>query len=214
MKLPPFAAWVADRLLYNNRQPPLNGELAFVSEPWKAILNELAAVPPGDRQVFWTGLLAGRLDAKDIILALAGIKPDQPAPAIGNTRRTAHLGDLAGSQNASRFVWLSWLVKNHFNLLSSDPKIGKTRLALEVARRIYSGEPWPDQQPATFPAGTKTLWVCGDRHQDELRERAAAFGLPPEAVLLNADDDEPYAGWDLDNPDIIEGLRQRALHLN
>ena len=89
-------------------------------------------------------------------------------------------------------------------LLSSDPKIGKTHLALYLAWLYLVSGPWPDGQPATFPERTPTLWVCGDRHQDELRDRAAAFGLPPEAVRLNALPDEPYGGWDLDNPDNVE----------
>ncbi len=77
-------------------------------------------------------------------------------------------------------------------------------------RRIYSGMPWFDALPPTFPAGTRTLWVCGDRHQDELRERAAAFGLPADAVLLNAPPDNPYVGWDLDDPETVKALRRRV----
>ena len=98
----------------------------------------------------------------------------------------------------------------HFTLLSSDPKIGKTHLALDLARRLWFGLPWPDGQPPTFQAGTTTLWVCGDRHQDELRERAAAFSLPPEAVRLNAVPDNPYGGWDLDDPRNVDLLHQLA----
>ena len=59
--------------------------------------------------------------------------------------------------------------------------------------------------------GTTTLWVCGDRHQDELRERAAAFGLPPEAVRLNALPDNPYGGWDLDDPDNVTLLNDLVI---
>ena len=120
--------------------------------------------------------------------------------------RSAHLGDLTSCQAAGRFIWLNWIVRAHFTLLSSDPKIGKTHLALDLARRLWFGLPWPDNQPATFPTGTTTLWVCGDRHQDELRERAAAFGLPPDAVRLNALPGNPYGGWDLDDPDNVKLL--------
>ncbi len=117
---------------------------------------------------------------------MADEDPEGPAPTTATKIRSAHLGDLTSAQDAGRFIWTNWIVRGHFTLLSSDPKVGKTHLGLDLAGRIYFGLPWPDNQPPTFPKGTTTLWVCGDRHQDELRERAAAFGLPPEAVRLNA----------------------------
>jgi hypothetical protein len=106
-----------------------------------------------------------------------------------------------------RYLWSNWLVRGHFNLLTSDPKIGKTHLALDLARRIWVGEAWPDGQPATLQPGTATLWICGDRHQNELLERAPAFGLPLEAVWLNALPENPYGGCDLDEPRTHESLR-------
>jgi hypothetical protein len=68
--------------------------------------------------------------------------------------------------------------------------------------------PWPDEQTPTFPEKTPTLWVCGDRHQDELRDRAVSFGLPPEAVRLNAPPDNAYSGVDLDDPDNVLLMRR------
>ena len=121
-------------------------------------------------------------------------------------RRPANLGDL-GNDDKSRFVWGSWLTK-HINLLSSDPKIGKTFVMVDLARRIYQAECWPDGQEPTFPQGTKTLWICGDRHQDELRDYVEAFGLPLEAVLLNTVPSEPYGGCDLDNPNTLGTLTE------
>ena len=133
-----------------------------------------------------------------------------PPPIVGTKRLTAHLGDLVSCQSNGRFIWPYHLVRGHLNLLSSDPKVGKTHLGLDLAYRIYFGLPWPDGQAPTFPKGTRTLWVCGDRHQDELRERAAAFGLPLEAILLNASPDEPYGGWDLDDDKNVIALGDRV----
>ncbi len=115
---------------------------------------------------------------------------------------------MATAGGASRFVWLNWIVRAHFTLLSSNPKIGKTRFALELAKRIWEGKEWPDGQKPTFPAGTPTLWVCGDRHQEELRDLATEYGLPNEAIRLNALPQEPWGGWDLDNPDNVGLLRE------
>ncbi len=139
----------------------------------------LAGLPKKARPAAWLAMLAARPEAAELVRALAEINPDGPAPSIQSKPRSAHLGDLAGFQSAGRFIWPFWLVRGHFNLLSSDPKIGKTHLALFLAWLIWFRKPWPDGQPATFPERTPTLWVCGDRHQDELKERAAAFRTAP-----------------------------------
>lgn len=183
-------------------------ELATVAASFRPIVAHLASLAPVDRQGALDAFLrAPGVPRDEIIRAMAGVDPTGPPPRIERPR-SAHLGDLATSTASSRFVWPNWLVRGHFNLLSSDPKIGKTHLTLDLARRIWTGENWPDNQAATFPAGTTTLWVCGDRHQDELRERAGAFGLPDEAVRLNARPDNPYGGWDLDDPDNVALLRE------
>jgi hypothetical protein len=186
------------------------GEVAAVSAPWQSLASLLNGLQPGERLTAWQAATMLRADRDALIKAVADADPLAPPPALSAQRRTAHLGDLAGFQSAGRFVWLNWLIRGHFNLFSSHPKVGKTHVALDQAQRIYLGEPWPDGQAPTFPVGTRTLWICGDRHQDELRERAAAFGLPPEAILLNAAPDEPYSGWDLDDEDNVEALRERV----
>jgi len=187
----------------------LNGELEFVSAPFRRLTDHLNGLPVEARQARLDGFLCS-LSAEAagaMIEALAAIDIAAPPPEP-ERRRSAHLGDLLTSQAAGRFVWPSWIVRGHINLLSSHPKVGKTHFMLDLARRIWFAEPWPDGQPPTLPAGTATLWVCGDRHQDELRERAEAFGLPPEAVRLNALPGEPYGGWDLDDERNVELMRE------
>ena len=190
----------------------LNGELQHVSSSHRRLCDHLAVLPLEARRPALAAFLKSRseIEERNFILALADIDPEGPIPTPEAKRLTAHLGDLTASQSTGRFIWENWIVRGHFNLLSSDPKIGKTHVALDLARRIWFAEPWPDEQEHTFPKGTRTLWVCGDRHQDELRERAEAFGLPPEALLLNASPEEPYGGWDLDRTDSMGALRSRV----
>ncbi|MFO0957429.1 MAG: AAA family ATPase [Isosphaeraceae bacterium] len=223
MKTPPLAAWALGRL---STGLEVNGEMEALPEPFRGMARHLAQVSvPGDlvgrreslaiaRKPHFDAMLAARPELAE---ALATVDPEAPAPGghdngIGGAteagrRRSAHLGDLQASASANRFVWPSWIVRGHFNLLSSDPKVGKTHLALDLARRLWLGLPWPDDQRPTFHEGTTTLWVCGDRHQDELRERAKAFGLPDEAVRFNAPPESPYGGWNLDDEGAVELLR-------
>jgi len=202
----PSDAWVFAALTSHQ---PLNGKLDNVSACLRPMADHLNGITGKNaRKAAWDAMLAARPDRDELIKAMADVDPLGPAPARDVKRRSAHLGDLTTSQAAGRFIWPNWIVRAHFTLLSSDPKVGKTHLGLDLARRLWLALPWPDGQPATFPAETTTLWVCGDRHQDELRERAAAFGLPPEAVRLNALPSEPWGGWDLDKPDNLDLLRE------
>jgi len=200
----PLDAWVMRRLLADL---PLNREIDLLSGVHKAMASYLANIPLEGRQAAVDAMLALQSDRDAIITALAAVDPLGPLPATVK-RRSAHLGDLATANGVSRFIWLNWIVRAHFTLLSSNPKIGKTRFALELAKRIWEGKEWPDGQKPTFPAGTPTLWVCGDRHQGELRDLANEYGLSHEAVRLNALPQEPWGGWDLDNPDNVKLLRE------
>jgi hypothetical protein len=190
---------------------PLDGEREAVSGHFRRLVDRLDELRPEKRRDAFDGfLLSCSADAATaVIKAVADIDTTGPVPSPEVKRLTAHLGDLAGDPSHSRFVWPNRLVRGHFNLLSSDPKIGKTYVTMDLARRLWHGLPWPDGQDQTLPEGTKTLWIAGDRHQDELREYAASFGLPLEAILLNASPAEPYGGWDLDDPENVASLRER-----
>ena len=167
---PPFDAWVLAKAI--SEQPITAADLAAMSEPWRELAERLAAAPAAHHGMILEAFLIGRSGKNEIIEALKNADPKGPAPMPGSIIRSAIFGDLTSCQSTGRFIWPNWIVRAHFTLLSSDPKIGKTHLGLDLARRIYFGDSWPDSQPATFPVGTTTLWVCGDRHQDELRELA------------------------------------------
>jgi hypothetical protein len=200
----PFNAWVTRRILCDQ---PLNGELDLMSGPWKGIAAYLLGIPATDRQTALDGMLAITPRGDELFKAMLAVDPLGPAP-VAAKRRSAHLGDLSTAMGLSRFIWLNWIVRAHFTLLSSNPKVGKTRFALWLAKLIWEACLWPDGQKPTFPAGTPTLWVAGDRHQEELRDLATEYGLPHEAIRLNALPQEPWGGWDLDNPDNVKLLRE------
>ncbi len=201
----PSDCYVLARLLAGQH---VNGELAQVSEAWRPAVDYLVELRSDARGAAFEAMCAAPgIDHDAVLKAVAQIDPTGPVPEARVLRRSAHLGDLAVSSSSTRFAWPFYIVRGHFNLLSSDPKVGKTHIMLDLARRLYFREPWPDGHDPTFPAGTVTLWVCGDRHQDELRERATAFGLPGEAVKLNSLPDNPYGGWDLDEQANIDLMR-------
>ena len=113
----------------------------------------------------------------------------------------------------TRWTWEGWIPAGRIIGVAAFEGIGKTRFLLDLARRIYFGEQWPDGQPATLPLGTRTLWLCADGHQDELAEMLPAFGLPDDAVVFPAPPGEPYDGTDIDHLPFIEpgGILETAI---
>src|SRR4051794_17450996 len=73
----PYDAWVLGRLVCGHI---LNGELQAVSRPFRGVADHLATLPPEARQAAWEAFLSGRDDRAQIILALANIDPEGPAP--------------------------------------------------------------------------------------------------------------------------------------
>ncbi len=225
MSIQPNHANVLRRLITGDS---LDAELQTLAEPWKSMAGCLMQVVVDEtvqrqdrsealaraRAPLWDAMLSARTDRDSLILALANAPgTGQGSDLAGSPApRAAHLGDLSTANLSGRFIWPQWIVRGHFTLLTSEPKVGKTRLGLEIAKRLWHGSPWPDGQAPTFPPGTKTLWIPGDRQQDELRELAPAYGLPLEAVLLNASPAEPYGGVSLDEPENVEALRQHVVN--
>lgn len=210
MTVPRPVPWALRNLLVGRT---LNGEMGALPEPYRRLAFHLNGLPPDGRQVAMDGFLCGLTadTSAALIRAMAEADPDAPPPDEGPPRRTAHLGDLGQANENGRFLWPKWIVRSHFTLLTSEPKVGKTRVGLEISKRLYYAMDWPDGQPATLPAGTKTLWVPGDRQQDEMRDLARAYGLPDDAVLLNAAPEDPYGGISLDDMDNVNALRERVI---
>jgi hypothetical protein len=188
---------------------PLDGEVESTSEMFRPVVVDLAATELERRQTTLDWLLRIHPRRAEIFKAINDARPFEPMPAEP-ARRAAHLGDLAQANDSSRFLWNRHLVRRHANLLVSNPKVGKTYFSMDLSRRLYHGLPWPGGQPPTLPAGTKTLWICGDRHHDELLELAPRFRLPVEALMFNARPDDPYGGTNLDDPATIELLRENV----
>ena len=97
------------------------------------------------------------------------------------------------------------------NAVASDPGIGKTRFELDMARRLWKALPFPDGQANPYPAGTRTLWIQGDRNFAEMLRCLRDFGLPDDAVVLGSSPTDPLGSLDLDDPDTISAIGDRII---
>ena len=150
------------------------------------------------RQTVLDGFLCGRANPEAIIKTLADVDPEGPPPEADPPARPANLADVRKVMSESQWLWDLYIPAARIAGIAAFEGVGKTRFAMDLARRIWFGLPWPDGQPATFPERTPTLWVCADGQQDDLAAAAEAFGMPDEAIYFNTLPDDPYGGTELD----------------
>jgi hypothetical protein len=199
-------AWALRRILVDL---PLNGELDALPEPLKAMGEHLASLNKRNRTAAWTAMLAARPEAPELVQALSAVDPLGPMPAIVAAPTFATLADVARVVSAQPWLWKGWLALGVLNAVAADPGVGKTRFGLDLARRLWFGLGWPDGQLATLPAGTRTLWVQGDRNFAEMLQAARDFGLPDDAVALGSGPDDPFGSLDMDDPATLVALGGR-----
>jgi hypothetical protein len=207
--IPPFDAWCLRRQIVGET---VNGELEDVSPAFSRLAARLNELPPESRRTALDGFLCGRADDEAIIRALANADPDV-RPAIAEAVaavRCATLVDLRRVVAETRWTWQGWIAAAILNALASDPGVGKTIFAMWMTRLLWTGGDFPDGQPNNLPAGTKALWVPGDRQFGQILDLAGKFEVPDEALLLNAPPEDPAGGLDLDDEAEMAALRDRV----
>lgn len=136
--------------------------------------------------------------------------PDSvPEIPIATDDVDATAADLISQQSTVQWTWPGWIQRGTITAIASDPGVGKTRLCADLLRRIYLGLPWPDGTPATFPAGSRAIWIASDSQWAELSSLPIEMGFSPEALVLNGYRSNPYAGTNLDTIDDLAALERR-----
>ncbi len=166
--------------------------------------------PSGIRSTIRSGFRSGKEKPRDLDEKL---KPEaKPAEAKAEPKESpknadnssepedqdATAADLIAMNATIRWAWPLWIPQGLLCALAAEPGCGKTRLCLDLARRIYHGLPWPDGSPPTFPPGSVTMWVPADNQHAELATCCTEFGIPPSALYLNATKKNPFSGTMLD----------------
>lgn len=204
MTPPPYDAWVLSRLISDQ---PVNGELASVAEAFRPLAGRLAAVPLEGRQAAFDCYLAGQPDRDAIIEAVADADPLGPPPIdAAPTRRFATCADVLTLETSVPWAWEGWLPSNRIVGIAAGEGVGKTRLTMDLARRVWHGLEWPDGQAMTLPSKSPTLWVAADGQQGELAMALPLLDMPPESIIFPTPSDDPYGGNSLDDDDTLKAL--------
>jgi AAA domain len=195
----PTDAWVLSRLLADQ---PLNGEIDLLSGVHRAMAGYLGSLPLAGRPAAVDAMLALQSDRDAIITALANADPLGPMPVVQPVA-FATAADVRRIMSSIRWHWDGWIPASRVVGLASLEGVGKTRLAMDLCRRVYLGLSWPDKQAIALPPGTPSLWVCADGQHDEIVDLLPEYGLPDGAVIFPAPPDDPYANTSLDDPETL-----------
>jgi hypothetical protein len=180
-----------------------------VSRALRPLVQHLAGLPILERTSALNGYLCGRKDADAFRLGLSAVNPDA-SPPRDEPRVYATMDDVGRLLSNQAWLWRGWVASGVLNAVAAEPGVGKTRFALDLARRLWYGDPWPDGQTNRQPCGTRTLWVLGDRNFAEVFQAMNDFGLPGEAVALGTPVDDPLGGLDLDEPEDLANLARHV----
>lgn len=145
-----------------------------------------------------------------------GVDEERPAPdplKWIDDGDVATLADVRREIGETRYLWDKWIPFGAMTAVIAEGGLGKTRTVLDWALRLWLGEPMPDGNPNPLPAGTKTLWLCYDRHWWGLIDTAKAFGLPESAILLPTRKGRPLWIPDFDHPETMT-LLERLIRIH
>jgi hypothetical protein len=202
-----YDAWVLSRIMGGL---PVGSELAGMTARRRNLAEGLRGQSPDDRRRLLEGFAMGLEDPGAFLQAIVDARPTGPPPERDEgTIAGANLGHIRRLVESQPWLWPGWLAGGAMTALASDAGIGKTLLALTLARAIWTGGRWPDGQENPLPAKTKTLWVPGDQHYHQLLEVGHAYGIPDEAILLNRPAHDPIGDLDLDDQGAVEALARR-----
>lgn len=109
----------------------------------------------------------------------------------------ATIADLKAAGAKQRWLWPGWIQIGVPNILAANGGVGKSRLVMDLARRIRHQLPWPDGQPMELPADSQILVMMSDNAHDELVTGAEKFGVE-DTIRLNAHPDDPFGGTTFD----------------
>jgi hypothetical protein len=110
-------------------------------------------------------------------------KATEAPPTPVSVATAADLKRILGEQ---RWIWPRWIPAGVIVGIAAGEGVGKTRFVADLLRRIYLGLPWPDGTPAALPVGSKMMWCPCDNNYTELVSCPEAFGIPLDALLINA----------------------------
>jgi len=112
--------------------------------------------------------------------------------AIDPDLRFASLAEIADGLPPIAWAWENWLPLGMLSLLAARPGTGKSLIALDLCRRVISGETWPDGSAQPL-AGRNCIYVDAENVPAILNQRAEqweAWGMDRRKLYPVIPEDE------------------------
>ncbi len=162
-----------------------------LDDPWRTLYRRVQPVDhPGlyERELWKAS--AGLEDRNGLIQT---VLHSLPGPAAYSQFRP--LDELTANLAPVTWLWPGWLPRGMLSLLGAAPGAGKSLLALDLARRVIHGEPFPDGAPSVngvpflngAPARaprTKVVYVDAEAVPQIQNQRAEAWGMDRSRLYL------------------------------
>jgi hypothetical protein len=82
------------------------------------------------------------------------------------------------------WLWRGWIPRGFISLLGAAPGVGKSLVALDLARRVITGEAMPDGQAAEYGGGRRVIYVDAEVVPQLAVARAAAWGMDMQHLFM------------------------------
>jgi hypothetical protein len=191
---------IVDRLV---GAPPETLPRAFdLDDPWRTIYLRTARVGEwGEAESLIWKATRDFEDQYHLARALVDLLPSADA-------FTAYpsLHEMSGQFPSVDWLWPSWIPRGMVTLFGAAPGAGKSLVALDLARRIIHGQPFPDGAPVLCP-GSNVLIVDAEGAPTLLNQRARAWEIDRRRLFLMLAPDASGL-VDLDHPDQQDRLSE------
>ncbi len=151
--------------LLKNHPPMLNREQL---DPDFAFLWDIISNNPDKYQA----LYRARQEETDLTNIINEIVDTEPNAEF----RYQSLADLEADLPATSWLWPNWIPKGMLTVMAAWPGVGKTYVALDLAKRIIHNQAAPDDQPLNTQSGT-VIYVDAEDFLPAISNRASAWGM-------------------------------------
>jgi hypothetical protein len=116
-----------------------------------------------------------------------------------NGRTPLSWADQAAVLPEISWLWPDWLPKGMVSLIVGPPEVGKSALALWIAKCVLTGDPLPDGSLIETPG--RVVWMESESAEVLNIDRARKWGLPLERILKPTLGHDPLSEVTLLDPD-------------
>lgn len=158
-------------------------------EPFRTLRAALQAQGPAGCEREWLLALLNAPDGKRILEELSAAQVGALQRAQGGAEADGAytpLAELAAELPPVTWLWRGWIPRGFISLLGAAPGMGKSLVALDLARRVLAGEVLPDgQPPPDMGAGPgRVIYVDAEYVPQLAVARAGAWGMDMSRLFM------------------------------